>query len=149
MAKAKNISFTSSQRAYYRLLGSRIKCLREAQGLAQAELATALGVTQQTWHAYEMGERRIAVSLLSALAERLGVTIDELIDVERPLTIDKRGLSLQARHLAKLIQGLSVAQRRRVYWLIDIAEKAAQLHKGDTRVATAPEQTSPASLRPK
>ena len=55
-------------RAYFRALGKRITQLRKEQGMTQAELARALGVSQQSVFAYELGDRRVSLLTLNKLA---------------------------------------------------------------------------------
>ncbi len=42
-------------RAYFKALGAHVTTLRKAQGMTQAELARAIGVSQQAVFAYELG----------------------------------------------------------------------------------------------
>ena len=60
-------------------MGERIAQLRRRQGLSQAKLACALGLSTSTIAMYEQGRREPSVSVLIALADALGVTIDYLI----------------------------------------------------------------------
>ncbi len=56
----------------------------------QVQLAEILGIAQQALAHYEGVRLRIAVSMLSALADALSVSIEELIH-ENPETKKKRG----------------------------------------------------------
>ena len=60
-------------------MGERIAQLRRRQGLSQAKLACALGLSTSTIAMYEQGRREPSVSILIALADALGVTIDYLL----------------------------------------------------------------------
>ena len=42
--------------------------------------AELVGATQQTLNSYETGRRSVPVSLLPAIAKRLGVSVEELLD---------------------------------------------------------------------
>ena len=77
-------------KTYYEQLGQRIARYRKAQGLTQVQLAEMLGIAQQTLAHYEGGRLRIAVSMLTALADALSISIEELIH-ESPETKKKRG----------------------------------------------------------
>jgi len=65
-------------------LGARIRKLRKAQGLTQEELADRLGVTQALIASYETARRAIPLRKLCALAEALGVSLEELIGDSTP-----------------------------------------------------------------
>ncbi|MBE7000862.1 MAG: helix-turn-helix transcriptional regulator [Ruminococcaceae bacterium] len=60
-------------------LGSRIAALRREKGLKQDELAEKLGVSPQAVSKWENDISCPDISLLPALAELLGVTVDELL----------------------------------------------------------------------
>jgi transcriptional regulator with XRE-family HTH domain len=60
--------------AYFRALGAHVSLLRK--GMTQAELARALGVSQQTVFAYELGDRRVSVLILAKLAKVFGVPVE-------------------------------------------------------------------------
>lgn len=56
----------------------RLKDLRKAIGITQAELALELGVQQNTVSQWENGERAMKADTLPKLAQILGCTIDAL-----------------------------------------------------------------------
>lgn len=43
-------------RAYFRALGAHVTAMRKASGMTQAELARAIGVSQQAVFAYELAK---------------------------------------------------------------------------------------------
>jgi transcriptional regulator with XRE-family HTH domain len=57
--------------------------LSKEQGMTQAELARAIGVSQQTVFAYELGDRRVSVLLVAKLAKVFGVSVEELMGMTR------------------------------------------------------------------
>ncbi len=61
----------------------RIEVLRKAKDLSQEDLAVAVGVDKTAVSHWENRVARPDMSRLPALAEALGVTVDELIDGER------------------------------------------------------------------
>ena len=71
---------TRDEEAFYRALGERIAELRREQDMTQQQLADALGLSQKTVGHYEVGRIRVQVCMLPDLADRLGVSISELID---------------------------------------------------------------------
>ena len=65
--------------------GERLKQYRRAKGLTQQELADRLGVSNKTVSRWESEGGFPDVSLLVPLARALGVTVDDLLDEERPV----------------------------------------------------------------
>lgn len=57
--------------------------LRKEKGMTQAELATALGVTNKAVSKWETGEAMPETGLLLPIARIFGVTVDELLDGKR------------------------------------------------------------------
>ena len=70
---------TQDEKDYFKELGSRLAQLRKAAGLTQVKLAETLGISQQMVASYEVGRRRIPVSMLPALAQALKVQVDALL----------------------------------------------------------------------
>lgn len=70
---------TQDEKQYFKELGSRLAQLRKAAGLTQVQLAETLGISQQMVASYEVGRRRIPVSMLPALAQALKVQVDALL----------------------------------------------------------------------
>ena len=62
----------------------RIKELREAAGLSQADVVRAMGVNQAAVFRWEIGETMPRASKLPALADLFGCSIDELFGREPP-----------------------------------------------------------------
>ena len=58
----------------------RIKELRQAAGMTQAELAEKIGVSLQAISHYEHERRQIKVSMLMPLADALGCKLEDLFD---------------------------------------------------------------------
>lgn len=92
-------------------LGARIRLLRRANNLNQAQLGAALGVSYQQVQKYEMGRDQVSVSLLLEMARVFGVGPDSLLGglgrKRRPATNTQK----QAEELflyAATRQGLSV-----------------------------------------
>jgi len=72
------VAISQEERAFFVALGARIAQLRKSANITQVQLAEELGVSQQTVNAYEMGHRRMAISVLPRLARLLGVSIEAL-----------------------------------------------------------------------
>ena len=60
-------------------LHSRIRRAREQAGLSQEEMAEALGVGRTTYINFETGRSRLFHRLLEPMAERLGLSLEELL----------------------------------------------------------------------
>lgn len=67
--------------AFYRELGLSVRRAREASGLTQEELATAIGISRTSLTNMELGRQRILVDQLAGIASRLSVTIQSLTPV--------------------------------------------------------------------
>lgn len=84
------MAISKQERAFFTELGERIAQRRRDQAITQAQLAEALGVSQQTIQAYEVGRRRIPVSALPVLAQTLNQAIEELLGAT-PAASKRRG----------------------------------------------------------
>jgi putative transcriptional regulator len=67
---------------------NRVRGVRTAAGLTQAELAAAVGVTRQTVVAVEAGDYAPSVYLALAIAGRLSSTVEALFAPDQPLRTD-------------------------------------------------------------
>ena len=67
------------EQPYFQALGERIAEARTAASLTQFQLADALGISQPQLAFYEVGKRRVPVSMLSGLAKALTVSIKALV----------------------------------------------------------------------
>lgn len=67
------------EQPYFQALGQRIAKARTAADLTQVQLADALSISQPQLAFYEVGKRRVPVSLLPGLARALGVSIETLV----------------------------------------------------------------------
>lgn len=82
-------------------LGERIKQLREAKGLTQAELARILGLSRSAVNAWEMGLSVPSVSYIVALSKLFGVSSDMLLGINSAPSI--RADSLTDRQVATIV----------------------------------------------
>lgn len=87
--------------------------------MTQAELARALGVSQQTVFAYELGDRRVSVLILAKLAKTFGVPVEELMGMTRSPRPAQRLSPAGVRH-AERFQQLRKTQQRFVKKIIDV-----------------------------
>jgi transcriptional regulator with XRE-family HTH domain len=79
IAHSTPVALSKEERDFFTRLGARIAHLRKEQGITQVQLAETLGVSQQTITAYEVGRRRIQVSMLPLIAQTLGVATEDLL----------------------------------------------------------------------
>ncbi|MFN7610219.1 MAG: helix-turn-helix domain-containing protein [Lysobacteraceae bacterium] len=73
------MAISDDDRAFFARLGASIAQLRKEQGITQVQLAETLDVSQQTITTYEIGHRRIQVSMLPVIAQALGVSVETLV----------------------------------------------------------------------
>ena len=66
-----------------RLLGQRIRRLREAKGQTQNELAASMGVSTKHFGELERGRGNPSLKSLQSLATALGLSMSELFDIEQ------------------------------------------------------------------
>lgn len=112
----------AESRAYFRALGKHISQLRKEIGMTQAELARAIGVSQQAIFAYELGDRRVSVFIVARVAKVFAISVPELIGMERPVSERKGRLSPKAIRHAERLQALSKTQQRFVLRILDLLE---------------------------
>lgn len=68
-----------------RALGERVARARTERGWTQERLAEAIGIEPVTLSRWETGDRALSISALAAIADKLGVGLGDLLDVERNL----------------------------------------------------------------
>ena len=74
---------TPDERTFFERLGKRIATARNNADLTQQQLADSIGIPQPQLASYEVGRRRIPVSLLPGLARALRVSVEAMIDEEQ------------------------------------------------------------------
>ena len=67
-------------------LGNRLKGLRVLHEKTHKDMAKMLGITRQTWGAWERGENTPKSETLRWLASYFGVTVDYLLEGKTPVT---------------------------------------------------------------
>jgi transcriptional regulator with XRE-family HTH domain len=66
----------------HRLVGARLRQIRQEKNMTQADLAELLGCSASTISDYEFGNRAIPVADLEILSRGLGVTLEHFVDRE-------------------------------------------------------------------
>lgn len=97
------------------MIGEQIQKFRKAAGLTQKELGEALGVSSSAVSQWETGGTP-DISLLPAIADRLGVTIDALFGREE-ITQENMGEALP-RYLASLPEEKRLNEICRLMWKV-------------------------------
>ena len=64
-----------------KMLGSRIKALRNAKNFTQEQVAEQIGVSRQKYARIESGINSVTLDILSKVAETLGVTVGDITRV--------------------------------------------------------------------
>ena len=111
-------------RAYYEALGAHVTMLRKSRGMTQAELAGAIGVSQQAVFAYERGQRRISVFMLIKLAKKFSASVEDMLGLSKPVRVRKARLSPRCMRHAERLQALSKTQQRFVVRIVDLLEES-------------------------
>lgn len=112
------VAISTDERAFFAALGGRIARVRKEQDITQAQLAELVGVTQQTINSYETGRRRVPVSLLPAIAKRLGVAVEALLNDDAKAAA-KRGPVPKLQQQMDRITQLPRARQQFVMEVID------------------------------
>lgn len=114
---------------FFKELGARIAKARKERGMTQQALADQLGIAQQTLAHYEVARARIAASLLPRVAERLDLSLDELLMGQPTIRIPgKRGPASRLEQQLDAITRLPKAEQRAVSTLLTavLAQHGAQ-----------------------
>ena len=90
---------THDEKVFFQQLGARIAALRKDQGMTQVQLAEILRLTQQMIASYEVGRRRVPVSLLPQIAETFTVSLEELIG-KKDVQPAKRGPAPKSKSMS-------------------------------------------------
>lgn len=91
---------------YFKTLGERLRAARKGHDMTQVELAERLDIPQQTLARYEIGESRIPIATLIAMAQVLRFSLDDMLMGRSPQGRSKRGpaskLELQIEAVSRL-----------------------------------------------
>jgi transcriptional regulator with XRE-family HTH domain len=108
---------TQDEKAFFKALGARIAELRKSADMTQQQLADLLGISQQQVASYEVGRRRVPVSVLPAIARALAVSIEELIG--EPARPGKRGPTPKLQQQIERLQQLPKPTQKVVMEMLD------------------------------
>jgi transcriptional regulator with XRE-family HTH domain len=103
---------------YFKAMGRRVAQRRNELGLTQVQLAEALKVAQQTYACYEVGNRRIPVSLIPTLSRALKIETDVLLG-DTAKTRSKRGPAPKFQQHLERISELPKPKQRMVLEVLE------------------------------
>ena len=85
----------------------KLKALREARGLTQLQVADRIGISKAMISAYETASKAPSVDVLIRLSRLYGVSIDYLVCVNSPKSLDVSDLDDDTiAHLSALVEKL-------------------------------------------
>jgi len=107
-------------------VGARIRTFREAAGISQHHLGKDIGITFQQVQKYETGANRVSASKLYLIAQRLGVSIAEIVgeveEGERTTVVESLTVA-RTRELLEAWNRIDSPEKRAL--LIDVARTFA------------------------
>jgi len=110
-------TMSQEEKRFFRELGERIAQLRKEQNLTQAQLAEAIGTTQQQVASYEVARLRVPASMLPRLARTLGISVEALLgEQEKPA---KRGPTPKLQRHLERISALPKPKQRAVMEVLE------------------------------
>jgi transcriptional regulator with XRE-family HTH domain len=113
------VVMAAKDKAFYVQLGQRIAEARKAAGITQVELASMLGIAQQTMAHYEGGVSRIPVVLLPVVAKAVDVSVESLVGEEAKRAGSKRG---PASKLQQQLDQIAQLPRTRQKFVMDMLD---------------------------
>ncbi len=109
---------THDEKMFFQALGLRVAALRKECDLTQQQLADLLGVSQQMVASYEVGRRRVPVSLLPTLAKALTVSVETLLG-ESEKRNGKRGPTPKLQQQLEQVSRLPKAKQMAIAQVLD------------------------------
>jgi len=94
--------------------GAHLAALRKRAGLSQADLGRLVGETQQNVAFWEQSDRPPRSDVLPKMAKALGVTLEHIIDVEKPPPARKRGHVGKAQQIFEEVAKLPRRQQDKI-----------------------------------
>lgn len=131
-----DLTMSPDERDFFEQLGKRVAQARHAAALTQQQVADALAIPQPQYASYEVGRRRVPVSMLPRLARIFKTTIDGLVGDDTgtataTLTTrrSRRGPPSRIEQQLDAIAKLPKAEQRAVSTVLDavLAQHGAQI----------------------
>lgn len=108
-------------KVFFKQLGKRIAEQRKEMGMTQAQLAEALGISQQLVAAYESGSRKTPASFLPTLSKLFAVSLEQLVGMAAKPA--KRG---PASKLQRQMEQIGLMPRAKQKFIIDMLDALIQ-----------------------
>ena len=112
--------------------GPRLRRIREARGFSQGQLGQAIGASQRMIAYYESHAEKAPARHLTALAQILRVSVDELVGY-RPVETPAGRANPRLWHRLRQVEALPPQDRKQVLHLIDTLVERETLKKRSTR----------------
>ena len=115
-----SLAMTPDEPTFFQALGARVARARKDADLTQVQLAERLGIPQPQLASYEVGRRRVPVSLLPRLARTLAMPVEALIaDDGPPAPPPRRGPVSRLQQQVDAIAQLPKAKQKFVVEMLD------------------------------
>ncbi len=99
-------------------LGDAIKKVREAKGMSQKEVATALKMDASQYSKIENGKTDPSFTIVSKIAKALGVTVGELVQADEIFS-EVRSKDKTLMEKLRLLDTLDDKDKQSLYHIID------------------------------
>jgi len=109
--------------------GRHLAELRKAAGLSQTELAEALAVPQSNIAFWEQSEKPPRSDLLPQMADALGVTVVELLNVNGEMSVAKRSTNRPPGTARKVFEDVSRLPRRQQEHIVRVVSALVMQYK--------------------
>ena len=99
-------------------IGKNIKRIREAKGLSQKELITAIDMGAPMYSRIETGKTEPSLTTLEKIAKALGVKLSDLFDTDDKMA-DVNSIDGSLMEKVKMIEALSEDEKKTVFSIVD------------------------------
>ncbi len=100
-------------------LANNIKRLREEKGILQKEIATEVGLGISHYSKIENGQREASVELIDKLAAFYGISIDQVVHMDKGLPQEVTLEDKTTKEQVRLIQELDEKDKNVVFGMIE------------------------------
>lgn len=117
---------TICSKIYFMTIGERIKELREQKKWSQDELATKLGITQDSISLWEKNRRIPNTQYIISLSELFGISCDYILGYENEEGIKRFSfpqtpqLTIDEQKLLKVYRAMSPGKKKALFDMLDI-----------------------------
>ncbi|TFJ72433.1 transcriptional regulator [Carnobacterium maltaromaticum] len=100
-------------RCYYHHFGVKLKTLRKAKKITQAELANKIGVSKWAVTSYEQGRTSPSVEVLIKICETLDASSDYMLGIPDKLPHEMTTVGLSDEEVRLLLQFFNLVEQNR------------------------------------